>query len=173
MPEFPPPAQALLARQDNVITRAQLLQHGLSYPTIRWNAGRGWRVVLPHVFCVARERPTTRQRQIAALLWAGPGSVLAGATAARLHGATSADPLSTVHVLVPAPRGSRTSGFAEVRRTLLHDAGTVTRGPCSSRHPRGQRWMPLEPRAPTTRGPPSSSNPSSAASRPWMTSRTG
>ncbi|HSF97084.1 MAG TPA: hypothetical protein VLA55_00215 [Ornithinibacter sp.] len=129
MPEFPPAVQALLARQDNVITRAQLLEHGMTYPTIRWNAGRGWRVVLPHVFGMSRERPTPRQRQIAALLWAGSGSVLSGATAARLHGVTSADPLARVHLLLPAPLSSRTSGFAEVRRTLLHDPGTVVRGP--------------------------------------------
>ncbi len=30
---------------------------------------------------------------------------------------------------MPAPQRSRTSGFAEVRRTLLHDPHTVTRGP--------------------------------------------
>lgn len=129
MPTFPPPAQALLTRQDNVITRAQLLDAGLSAATIRWNAGRGWRVVLPHVFTMSRERPTTRQQQIAALLWAGPGSVLSGATAARLHGVTSADPLARVHVLVPAPRSSRSSAFADVRRSLLHDAAVVARGP--------------------------------------------
>lgn len=129
MPEFPSPVQALLARQDKVITRAQLLEHGVTYPTVRWNAGRAWRVLLPQVFGIFREQPTPRQRQVAALLWAGPDSVLAGATAARLHGVTAADPLARVHVLVPAPRSSRMSGFAEVRRTLVHDAGTVARGP--------------------------------------------
>ncbi len=55
--------------------------------------------------------------------------MLSGATAARLHGVTSADPLARVHVLVPAPRSSRTSGFADVRRTVLQDPGTVVRGP--------------------------------------------
>ena len=129
MPEFPAAVQDLLARQDNVVTRAQLLEHGVSYPAVRWNAGRAWRVVLPQVFGIGREPPSARQRQIAALLWAGPRSVLSGATAARLHGITSADPLARVHVLVPAPQSSRTSGFAEIRRSLLHDPGTVVRGP--------------------------------------------
>ena len=129
MPEFPAAVQDLLARQDNVVTRAQLLEHGVSCSAVRWNAGRAWRVVLPQVFGIGREQPSPRQRQIAALLWAGPRSVLSGATAARLHGITSADPLSRVHVLVPAPQTSRTSGFAEVRRTLLHDPSTVRRGP--------------------------------------------
>jgi hypothetical protein len=129
MPELPVPAVALLARQDGVITHAQLRGAGLSGAAIRWNAGRGWRVILPRVFSMTRERPTARQRQVAALLWAGPGSVLAGATAARLHGVTSADPGARVQLLTPAPRSSRSSGFAEVRRTLLHDCAQVTRGP--------------------------------------------
>jgi hypothetical protein len=63
MPDFPPAVQVLLARQDNVITRAQLLEHGMTYPTIRWNAGRGWRVILPHVFGIFREPPSPRQRR--------------------------------------------------------------------------------------------------------------
>lgn len=129
MPEFPDAVKDLLARQDNLVTRAQLLEHGVTYPAVRWNAGRNWRVVLPQVFSTVREPPSPRQRQIAALLWAGPTSVLAGPTAARLHGVTSADPLARVHVLVPPPLSSRSSGFAEVRRTTIHDAGTITRGP--------------------------------------------
>jgi hypothetical protein len=129
MPEFTPELLDLLARQDGVVTRAQLLEHGVSYPAVRWNAGRVWRVILPQVFGIFREQPTVRQRRVAALLWAGPRSVLSGATAARLHGVTSADPRDRVHVLVPAPQVSRSSGFAEVRRTVIHDGGVVRRGP--------------------------------------------
>ncbi|HYN67788.1 MAG TPA: hypothetical protein VES93_12935 [Ornithinibacter sp.] len=129
MPDFTPALRELLARQDGVVTRAQLLEHDVSYPAVRWNAGRAWRVILPQVFGVFREQPTVRQRQVAALLWAGPRSVLSGATAARLHGVTSAEPRERVHVLVPAPQVSRSSGFAEVRRTLIHDGAVVTKGP--------------------------------------------
>ena len=129
MPEFTPDLLDLLARQDGVVTRAQLLEHGVSYPAVRWNAGRAWRVVLPQVFGIFREQPTVRQRQIATLLWAGPKSVLSGATAARLHGVTSADPRERIHVLVPAPQRSRSSGFAEVRRTLIPDVAAITKGP--------------------------------------------
>ena len=79
MPEFAPDLIDLLARQDGVVTRAQLLENGVSYPAVRWNAGRAWRVILPQVFGVFREPPTVRQRQVAALLWAGPRSALSGA----------------------------------------------------------------------------------------------
>ena len=129
MPEFPAEVRDLLARQDGVVTRSQLVAHGVSEAAIRWNAGRAWRVLLPQVHLVSREQPSPRQRQIAALLWAGPKSVLSGTTAARIHGITTADPRDRVDVLVPAPQGSRRSGFAHVRRTLLADAAIVTRGP--------------------------------------------
>lgn len=129
MPDFTPELLDLLARQDGVVTRTQLLEHEVSYRAVRWNAGRAWRVILPQVFGVFREQPTGRQRQVAALLWAGPASVLAGPTAARMYGVTAADPRDRVHVLVPAPQRSRSSGFAEIRRSLIHDGAVVTKGP--------------------------------------------
>lgn len=129
MPEFSDAARALLARQDGVATRAQLVARGVTPVAVRWNSGRSWRVILPHVVGVFPGNPTERQRHIAALLWAGDDSVLAGATAARLHGIASVDPRDRCHLVVPAPRSSRASGFAVARRTLLHDRATVTKGP--------------------------------------------
>ena len=129
MHEFSSDLRDVLARQDGVVTRAQLRAGGVTDAAIRWNGGRGWRVLLPGVFLVSRNLPRPRQRLVAGLLWAGPRSVLAGPTAASLHGITSADPRDRVHLLVPSPLSSRRSGFAEVRRTLLHDDGTVSRGP--------------------------------------------
>ncbi|WP_030529525.1 hypothetical protein [Phycicoccus jejuensis] len=129
MPELPPQVLDLLARQDGVVSRSQLLAHGVSVEAWRWNAGRGWRVVLPRVVLTSRAEPTVRQRHVAALLWAGPTSVLAGPTAARLHGITSAEDDGTVHLLVPRPGSDRTAGFAAVRRTVLHDPDVVVRGP--------------------------------------------
>ncbi len=129
MPEFSEELLRLIARQDGVVTRAQLVAGGVSGAAVRWNSGRAWRVLLPHVVILAREAPRPRQRLVAGLLWAGERSVLAGATAAIQHGITSADPRDRVHLIVPAPLSSRRSGFAEVRRTLLHDDGVVTRGP--------------------------------------------
>ena len=129
MPDFSDDLLRLIARQDGVVTRSQLVAGGVSGAAVRWNSGRAWRVLLPHVVILTREAPRPRQRLVAGLLWAGERSVLAGATAAAQHGITSADPRERVHLLVPAPLGSRGSGFAEVRRTLLHDDGIVTRGP--------------------------------------------
>ncbi|QKE83935.1 hypothetical protein [Arthrobacter sp. NEB 688] len=129
MPELPSEVRDLLARQDGVASRSQLLALGVGVETWRWNAGRTWRVVLPRVVLVSRAEPSPRQRLVAALLWAGPGSVIAGSTAARLHGITSAQDDGTVHLLVPRPGSDRTAGFASLRRTALHDPDVVVRGP--------------------------------------------
>lgn len=125
----PPSAVAdHLARQDGLVTRVQLRNAGVSQDTIAWNAGRHWWVVLPCVYLVRRDNPTERQRQIGGLLWAGAGAALAGATSAGLHGVRSANPGGRVHLLVPAPKRSRSNTFAVVRRTTLHDEDTVSRG---------------------------------------------
>ena len=129
MPELSPQLRALLARQDGVVTAEQLRANGVTEGALRWNAGRTWRVLLPGVLQLNRTTPRPRQRLVAGLLWAGDRSVLAGPTAAAQHGITAADPRDRVHLLVPAPLSSRCSGFAEVRRTLLHDEGVLTRGP--------------------------------------------
>lgn len=129
MTELTSAVRDLLARQDGVVTRGQLRGTGVTEAAIRWHAGRGWRVLLPGVFLLARHDPRPRQRLVAGLLWAGERSVLSGPTAASLHGITSAGVRDRVHLLVPAPLASRRSGFAEVRRTLLHDDGVCARGP--------------------------------------------
>ncbi|MBD3782208.1 MAG: hypothetical protein IE926_04510 [Micrococcales bacterium] len=116
-----PDLSELLARQDLLATRSQLVRAGVTASTIRWNAGRSWRVVLPRVYLLSREQPTPRQRLRAGLLWTGPGAALAGRTAARLHGLGSLAEQDSVELLVPAPRRSRVAGFATARRTLLDD----------------------------------------------------
>ena len=129
MEDLPPSVGQLLGRQDDVVTRAQLLEHGVTKAAIRWNAGRNWRVLLPCTYLLKRSTPTERQRQVAALLWAGPRSVLAGPSAARVYGITAAQPGGTVHVLVPPPQRAKKRGFAEVRRSTLDDVAVVRRGP--------------------------------------------
>ncbi len=128
MEDLPAPLRRLLAEQDGVATRAQLIEHGVTKAAIRWNSGRHWRVLLPCVYLVGRSEPTERQRHVAALAWAGPRSVLAGPTAAQLFGITAADPRGTVHVLVPPPQRAKKRAFAQVRRSILDDVAVVRRG---------------------------------------------
>jgi hypothetical protein len=69
MPEFSKELHALITRQDGVVTRAQLVAHGVSPAAVRWNSGGSWRVLLPHVVVLSRETPRPRQRLVAGLLW--------------------------------------------------------------------------------------------------------
>ena len=119
----------LLAGQDQLATRQQLLAHGVSKATIRHRAGRQWRVLLPSVYQMGMDQPTPRRRWIAALLHAGPRSVLAGSTAARWHGLDSAIDETTVRVVVPPPLRPRRTGFVVIRRPMLFDSGVRTVGP--------------------------------------------
>ncbi len=128
MDSFPPEVRDVLSRQDSLVTRQQLITNGVSTAAVRWNAGRNWRVVLPFVYLMTRAEPTQRQRNIAGLLWAGPASVLAGPTAARLHGIRGLPDDQAVHLLVPATQRSRTKAFASCRSSALHDPDVVTRG---------------------------------------------
>jgi hypothetical protein len=49
-----------------------------------------WQKILPGIYLAATGTVTIEQRQMAALLYAGPGAVLTGAAAVRRH-ANSAD----------------------------------------------------------------------------------
>jgi hypothetical protein len=77
----------------------------------------------------AAARASRDQCLVAALLYAGPGSWLAGPTAAALHGLIEPDPRARVQVLVPAPRNPRDVAWVSIRRTHLLDERRTQRGP--------------------------------------------
>lgn len=129
MKELPELICNLQAEQDGVVTARQLSDAGMSRETIRWNAARHWRVLLPSVYLLSRDEPRERQRQIAALLWAGADSALAGSTAAAAYGIEVAVGDGRIQVIVPRTRTSRERAFVRVRRSELVDPDMVVRGP--------------------------------------------
>ena len=128
MKSLPDDVQGIAQSQFGVITRQQLLRHGVSKETIRWNAGRSWRVILPSTYVIEAHEVSERQRLMGALLHAGPRSQLAGATAASQYGLTNANPRGRVFVVVPGSQASRSKGFVTIRRSLLDDPLAVVRG---------------------------------------------
>ncbi len=72
--------------------------------------------MLPGVYIALTGTPTTLQQEMAALLYAGPGSVITGPAALRCHHirGPSAD---LVDVPVPATRRPRDAAFARLHRT--------------------------------------------------------
>ena len=128
MKSLPDDVLGIVQSQFGVITRQQLLRHGVSKETIRWNAGRSWRVILPSTYVIEAHEVSERQRLMGALLHAGPRSQLAGATAASQYGLTNANPRGRVFVVVPGSQASRSKGFVTIRRSLLDDPLAVVRG---------------------------------------------
>lgn len=107
-----------LKEQDQIITRWQSLACGLSIGAIRHRtrADGPWRILLPGVYLVNAISPNLSQRETAAMLYGGTGSMITGIAALWRHGIRH-PPSETVDVLVPAPRKPQSTGFARILRT--------------------------------------------------------
>jgi len=125
----------LLARQHDVITRAQALESGLTRSALahRIRAGGSWQALLPGVYLGVTGRPDHDQLETAALLYAGPDSVLTGPAALRRHGLPVPDS-PVIDVLVPAGRQSRSRSFVAVQRSTRIPSGILIAGVI--------RWVP-------------------------------
>jgi len=122
------PVLAQVARsQGGVFTRAQAQQCGYSQQRIRTELGNGrWLVVVPGVYRLAGAPTTWTSRVWAGLLAAGPGSVLAGRAAGRMHRIDGVPGYVQIEVAVPANRRPRRSTSARVAAVPL-DRADVTR----------------------------------------------
>jgi hypothetical protein len=117
---------ALADRQHGVITRAQLLDAGLSAGAVRHRlrTGRLHRV-FPSVYAVGRPLLTLNGRWMAAVLACGPGAALSHLSAGALWGIWERLPPSQPHVSVPGGGGRRGPRGIALRRTDLQP-GDVT-----------------------------------------------
>jgi hypothetical protein len=120
--------QHVLTGQYDVIAAAQARACGLTSKALEHRLRRGgpWQRLLPGVYLAATGTVTQVQREMAALLFAGPDSVLTGPAAVRRHGLTSPGP-STVDVLVPLTVRRQSTGFVRLHRTVrMPERFTVT-----------------------------------------------
>ena len=115
--------------QHGVLTRRQLLDGGVTPAQLRTRLGREWRLVLRGVVLLSNAVPSEAQRLVAAQLFAGPRSWLAGPTAAALHGIGGLSVSNPIHVLVPTPLRSRSHAWVVVPNTTLLDEPLHRRGP--------------------------------------------
>ena len=76
----------LAFRQHGVLLRAQAVEIGMLQHALRWRVDSArWRRPLPRVYAPGRHPLTFRGRAMAAHLWAGDRSLIAGRAAAALH----------------------------------------------------------------------------------------
>jgi len=119
----------LLGRQYGVISRAQAGACGMTTGALRYRLRPGgpWQLLLPGVYLAQTGAPGGPQREMAALLLAGPDSVLSGAAALSRHD-IRAPRTDLIDVLVPAARLRRNAGFARIRRTTRMPLGACSTG---------------------------------------------
>lgn len=112
------PLAILLGKQHRVVSREQALATGLSPKALRHRLRPGgpWQIVLPGVYAATTGLISADQRDIAALLHAGPDGVITGPAALRWHG-LSAQPPGTVDILVPLSIRRGSASFVRVHRT--------------------------------------------------------
>jgi hypothetical protein len=121
----------LLARQSSVVSRWQLLALGMSDRAMQYRVRRGgpWQTLLPGVYLAASGVPSLSQKEMAALLYAGPGSLITGRMALLHHSIRSGSPVDVIDVLVPGDRRRISTGFARVHRTARMPARASSAGP--------------------------------------------
>ena len=108
----------LVRRQNLVLGRDQALACGLSQAALihRLRAGGPWQKLLPGVYLTMTGPASAGQREMAALLHAGPRSVLTGLGAARRHGLRVPE-AGPVDVLVPANVRRQGTDFVRIQRS--------------------------------------------------------
>jgi hypothetical protein len=101
-----------------VISRQQALACGLTRKALayRIRPDGPWQRLLPGSYVAHTGLPTAAQKDMAALLFAGPGSVLTGPAALRGFRLTATEP-GRRDVLVPASRRPRSIAFVTIHRT--------------------------------------------------------
>jgi hypothetical protein len=121
----------LLDQQFSVVSRGQLLDLGMKNHVMQWRvrAGGPWQVLLPGVYLGLTGAPNLPQKEMAALLYAGPGSLVTGPVALLHHGLRSPVMLETVDVLVPNERQRHSTGFVRLHRTKRLPSRFVASGP--------------------------------------------
>ena len=119
----------LLRRQQDVIARTQAFERGLGREQVRYllRDGGPWQRLLPGVYVAHTGSPSADQRELSALLYAGPRAVLTGPASLRRFG-LDVPRADVVDVLVPANVQKHDVRFVRVHRTSRLPRGFCVAG---------------------------------------------
>lgn len=122
----------LLDEQLAVASRGQLLALGMNDRAMQYRLRPDgpWQALLPGIYLAVTGTPTFEQKEMAALLYAGPGSVITGPMALMhysIRNGSATDDI--IDVLVPAGRQRLSTGFARLHRTTQMPARASSSGP--------------------------------------------
>lgn len=133
MPRVSSPAGLpdLLDRQLSLASRSQLLHLGMKDNSVQYRlrVGGPWQTLLPGVYLTANGVPSFQQKEMAALLYAGPGSVVTGPVALMHHSIRNDGDASIINILVPTERQRMSTGFVKLHRTTRMPSRTCSAGP--------------------------------------------
>jgi transcriptional regulator with AbiEi antitoxin domain of type IV toxin-antitoxin system len=120
----------LLDSQLALASRGQLLALGMNDRAMQYRLRPGgpWQALLPGIYLAVTGTPTFEQKEMAALLYAGPESLVTGRAALWHHGIGSGWPPDVVDVLVPAERQRVDVNFVRLHRTARLPASAVPAG---------------------------------------------
>ena len=121
----------LLDGQLAVASRGQLLAIGMNDRAMQYRLRPDgpWQALLPGIYLAVTGTPTFEQKEMAALLYAGPESLVTGRAALTHHGIGSGLPPDVVDVLLPAERQRVDVNFVRLHRTARLPAAAVLAGP--------------------------------------------
>jgi hypothetical protein len=121
----------LLENQFSVASRKQLLVLGMNDNALQWRvrAGGPWQALLPGVYLGLTGAPNLPQMEMAALLYAGPGSLITGPAALLHYGVWRGTYPDAVDVLVPMERQRGNAAFIRLHRTARLPAQIASSGP--------------------------------------------
>jgi hypothetical protein len=119
----------LLKRQEQVISRGQALACGMTAGAFRQRTGPGgpWQWLLPGVYLTLTGTATRDQREIAALHYAGRGSLNHWVSGLRRLGVRVPD-REKVTVLVPTGRNARSLSYVMIWQTTRMPERVMVRG---------------------------------------------
>jgi hypothetical protein len=133
MPRVSSPAGLpdLLDRQLSVASRGQLLALGMRDNAMQYRlrAGGPWQALLPGVYLAASGLPSFAQKEMAALLYAGPGGLITGPVALMHHCIRNDGDTSIIDVPIPEARRRESTGFVKLHRTTRIPDRTCSAGP--------------------------------------------
>lgn len=120
----------IVAVQDGLVTRQQALGAGMTTAALRHatRPGGTWQRLAPGVYATFTGRLTARQRLQAALLYAGPDSVISGTHACQAHGLTYVPEPGPITVRVPASRQVTARAGLVIVRTRRMPKKRLTQG---------------------------------------------
>ena len=121
----------LLDKQLSVVSRGQLLTLGMTDNAMQYRvrAGGPWQALLPGVYLGVSGAPNLPQKEMAALLYAGPDSLITGPAALLHYGIRGGPYPDLVDVLVTAQRQRANAAFVRLHRTARLPDQVTSSGP--------------------------------------------